>query len=310
MGDATSPDLKITDVSSYGFIVTNSSEGGTLAPNVNIRFGANNFELSYHKDGSPLYKSLIKGNPKPWRSNYLQQGYRQIPITNCIDILPLVNFQIRRPEIYKSSPLDKESSKRTVYVCSNEMLFTEHQTLFAIIYARNNKIPLSQVTTKDYYSDIITSLTTDIDLCIYICRHTYPSPSPYYDKELKGWITPYPCNSVSFCDQNSAVIELKSKLDKCIFNETFAYFMNVLSDGNIFHLTEDKLLILDEIDIFFNTIHTPIIHKPQFAKFVLEIFKDNTSEFNGKSSKEKQNVLKGIWNIILIEGKNRNWFNK
>lgn len=87
---------------------------------------------------------------------------------------------------------------------------------------------------------------------MYIYLHTYIPfpPAPYYDKELKGWITPYPCNSVSFCDQNSAVIELRSKLDKCIFNEIFAYFINVLSDGNIFHLTEDKLLILDEIDIF------------------------------------------------------------
>ena len=42
MGDSTCPDLKITDVSSYGFITTNSREDGTLAPNVKLNFGANN----------------------------------------------------------------------------------------------------------------------------------------------------------------------------------------------------------------------------------------------------------------------------
>ncbi len=308
MGDSIFPDLKFTGVSSYGFMTNGGRVDGTLTPDVKIDYASNKIELSYHKDGSPLYKSQIKVGNTPWYSNYMQPGFRQIQIKDCNELLPLVIFQIRKPESYKSTNVDTERTKRKVYICSNEILFTEKQPLFAVIYIRNKKIPLTQIPTKDYYSDILAGLTADTDLCIFICRQNYPAPTPYYDKGFKSWITPYPCNSVSFCDQRALFDELVSKLHRNIFDKAFACFINVLGDGKLLHLTEEKLLILDDIDAFFDRIENTIIHKPQFARFVFEVYRANPQEFISKSPTIKQETLKNIWNIILAEGKRRNWF--
>lgn len=308
MGDSRSPDLKFTDVSDYGYITKVGRYDGAIKPEDEIDFASKKVELSYHKDGSPLYKSQNKGNYKPWYSNFMQPGFRQIPINDCSDILPLINFQIRRPEIYKSAKLDTESTKRKVYICTNKILFTEEQQLFAVIYVRHKHIPLTRISTNDYYSDILARISDETDLCIFICRHSYPAPKPYYDLRFKRWITPYPCNSVSFCNQKSLFDEMVTKLHHNIFDGAFATYINILGDGELFHLTEEKLLVLDEIDIFFEGIVNPVVHKPEFTKFVFEIFKYNPQEFISKPFQDRQMALKAIWDTILYEGKQRNWF--
>lgn len=308
LGDSTSPDLKFTDVSSYGYMTSDNNYSGSITANTKIDYASDKVELSYHKDGSTLYKCNIKGGDKPWRSNYMHAGFRQIPIANCKDILPLVIFQIRRPEIYRTKKLEQPTPNKKVYICNNDILFTEKQSLFAVIYVRNRNIPLTQVSTKDYYSDILSELNHDIDLCIFICRHNYPVPKPYFDIGLKGWITPYACNSVSFCNQRALFDELTSKLNNNIFDRAFAIFMNILGDGNLFHLTEDRLLILDEIDVFFSNIANPIIYKPYFVRFVFELVGNNPQSFINQSSLEKQKTLKMVWDTILKEGKERKWF--
>ena len=65
----------------------------------------------------------------------------------------------------------------------------------------------------------------------------------------------------------------------------------------------------DEIDIFFEGIVNPVVHKPEFTKFVFEIFKYNPQEFISKPFQNRQMALKAIWDTILYEGKQRNWFN-
>ena len=308
IGDSINPDLKFTDVSSYGYITSNGRYDGGLTPDVKIDFATNQIELSYHRDGSPLYKSPIKGGDKPWRSNYMQQGFRQNIITECTTILPLIIFQIRNPKIYKNHLIESGTNKKKVFICYNDILFNDEQSLFAVIYVRNKIIPLSKVTTKDYYSDILAELTEKLDLCVFICRHSYPLPKPYYDNGLKGWITPYPCNTVSFCDQQALFDELVLKLHNNIFDRVFAYFMDIIGDGKLVHLDEEKLLILDEIDIFFEKLESPVIHKPEFARFVFEVFKGNLKDFNSQTSLSKQRSLEVIWRAILKEGKQRNWF--
>lgn len=308
MGDSVNPDLKFTDVSSYGYMTESGRDDGTLTPDQKIDYASDKVELSYHKDGSPLYKCSIKGNYSPWRSNYMHPGFRQVPISECEDLLPIIVFQIRRPEIYKTKKIESTEAKKRVYVCSNEFLFTEKQPLFAVIYLRHKKVPLTLISTKDYYSDILAELTKNIDLCIFICRHTYPAPIPYYDNGLNCWITPYACNSISFCNQRALLDELTSKLNRNIFDRAFALFIGILSDGKVFHLTEEKLLILDEVDIFFEQIKNPIVQKPHFARFVLEIFGNNPQSFFKLSSEEKQQTLLSVWRIIISEGTQRNWF--
>lgn len=308
MGDHTNPDLKFTDISSYGFFTKNGRYDGALPPDVEIDYASKQIELSYHKDGSPLYKSPIKGGHTPWRSNYMKPGYRQHLITDCTDILPLIIFKIRNPKIYKSQLIESATNKKKVFICSNDILFNDEQSLFAVIYVRNKIIPLSKVTTNDYYSDILIELTETLDLCIFICRHSYPLPKPYYDNGLKGWITPYPCNSVSFCDQKALFDELVLKLHNNIFDIGVAYSMDIIGDGKLVHLDEAKLLILDEIDIFFEKLESPVISKPEFARFVFEVFKGDPNEFNSQLSLIKQRSLGAIWNTILKEGKQRNWF--
>lgn len=301
-------DLKITDYFN-NLILLNKLNGikGYLSEE---EIGKSRFvyksEISYHADGSFLHK--ITENSKPEYLNPYGQGKRWTPTASIYDFQPIMNIAIRRMEIYnKSSLYPKLKSNETAYVCKNDDLFEEQGTYLLILYIRNKKLPLNCYTTVKLYSDIITELNEELDLCIFIQRHHYPAAQPYYSERFKGMITPYQTNSINFCNKDSSKDEMRDKFDNTIFSPKLNRFLLYMTDGKFINLSEDKLQLIDQVDILFQGKEgeTSPISKPDFIKQALNFLGNNLSSFNKQSSTIKQGFMKQWITELEREMKNR-----
>ena len=239
----------------------------------------------------------IKDGIKPEYSNPYGQGERWTPTNSIEDFQPILNIAIRRMDIYnKSSVHPILKNKEIAYVCENDDLFEKDGTYFVILYIRNKKIPLNRYTRKELYSDIITELNKELDLCIFIQRYQYPKPKPYYSKEWKRMVTPYLNNSINFCNRESSKDELKEKFGDAIFGLITNRFLMAMTDGEFINLSEDKLQLIDEVDILYKGHEGKMpVSKPIFIKLALNYLGNKLVEFNTLSSTIKQDLLKQ-WN--------------
>lgn len=300
-------DLKITDYYNTCIIVTdevNDNEKGYLTEDEMEKARIfNQVEMTYHKDGSFLHKIKDRGNIK--YSNPYGQGKRWTSTDNISDFQPVFNIAIRRMQIYNKScekPILK--SKESAYICENDELFEENGTYLVVCYIRNKKLPVNRFTNFQSYSDIITSLNDELDLCIFIQRHKYNKPEPYYSKHFKCMITPYLDNSINFCNIESAKEEMMDKLKNAVFDPVFNHFLQVMTDGNFINLTEDKLKLIDQIDIFYSGKESQLpVSKPFFIKLALNYLGDKLVEFNKLPSNMKQNLIH-LWNNELEKHQN------
>lgn len=144
-------DLKITDYYNGLAIITNNdqdNEKGYLTESEidKSRF-VNQIEMSYHKDGSFLYKIKDGGNVE--YSNPYGKGERWTSTDNIDDFQPIFNIAIRRMEIYnKSSETPILKSKEVAYICENDDLFEKRGSYLVICYIRNKNIPLNRFTNS------------------------------------------------------------------------------------------------------------------------------------------------------------------
>ena len=266
-------------------------------------------EMSYHKDGSFLHKFKDRGNIE--YSNPYGEGERWTS-TNCInDFQPIFNIAIRRMSIYnKSSESLILKSRESAYICENDELFEPEGTYFLICYIRNKNFPVNRFTNSQSYSDIITPLNDELDLCILIQRHSYPIPKPYYSEHFKCMITPYLNNSINFCNKESAKDEMMDKLKNAVFDPTFNHFLQSMTDGNFINLTESKLQLIDQVDIFYRGKEGKLpVSKPIFIKLALNYLGDNLSDFNKLPFIVKQSLIQ-TWNNELELEKIRQSENK
>lgn len=300
-------DLKITDYYNHFVITTphvQDKEKGYLTENEmeNSSF-VHQVEMSYHKDGSFLHK--IKDRENIEYSNPYGKGKRWTPTNNIIDFQPIFNIAIRRMDIYNKShetPILK--SKEVAYICENDDLFEKKGSYLVICYIRNKDFPLNLFTNSRTYSDIITSLNPKLDLCIFIQRHSYPKPKPYYSEHFKGMITPYLYNSINFCNKEYAKEEMMDKLRNAIFNPILNRFLYTMTDGNFINFTEDKLQLIDQIDIFYTGNESKLlISKPIFIKLALNYLGDKLADFNKLPTSIKQTLIQK-WNGELEKTKN------
>ena len=307
MGTNGIVDLKITDYYNGLAIITNNvqdDEKGYLTESEidKSRF-VNQIEMSYHKDGSFLHK--IKDRENVEYSNPYGKGERWTSTDNIDDFQPIFNIAIRRMEIYNKScetPILK--SKEVAYICENDDLFEKRGSYLVICYIRNKNIPLNRFTNSQSYSDIITSLNESLDLCIFIQRHSDPKPKPYYSEHFKGMITPYLNNSINFCNKDSAKEEMRGKLGNAVFNPIFNRFLQAMTDGNFINLTEDKLLLIDQVDIFYVGREGKLpVSKPIFIKLALSYIGDKLADFNKLPSFTKQALILK-WSNELEKAKN------
>lgn len=296
-------DLKITDYYNDLLIVTKNiqnKEKGYLTEHEmeNSRY-LHQVEMSYHKDGSFLQKIKDRGNIE--YSNPYGEGKRWTSTDNINDFQPIFNIVIRQMEIYNTScenPILK--SKESAYICENDELFERKGTYFVVCYIRNKFFPVNRFTNSQSYSDVITSLNDKLDLCIFIQRHNYPRPQSYYSKYFKCMVRPCLNNSINFCNKEYAKEEMMDKFKDTVFNPIFNHFLQVMTDGKFINLTEEKLKLIDFIDIFYTEKKGSLaIIKPLFIKFVLNYIGDKLVEFNKLPYVVKQNLIinlnKNIW---------------
>ena len=311
MGKNGIVDLKITDYYNNVLILSKGSnnERGFLteAEMDKSRF-VQHAEMSYHKDGSFLHK--IMDGYKTEHSNPYGVGERWTTTSSIKDFQPIMNIAIRRMEIYNSSTLSpKLKSKETAYICENDDLFEKKGTYLVLLYIRNKNLPINCYTSIQLYSDVLTELNDELDLCIFIQRHSYPKPKPYYSEIFKCMVTPYLHNSINFCNKDSSKDEVKDKFDSTIFDPQFHYFLSCMTDGKFINLSEDKLQLIDEIDILYNGNEEGMpVNKAIFIKLALNYLDNKLSEFNSFPSIVKQALLQ-LWNNELetkIQGEQNN----
>lgn len=298
MGKDGIVDLKITDYYNNMAILsknTNDEKGYLTEKEMDEFRFVQHAEMSYHNDGSFLHK--IKDNIKPEYSNPYGQGERWTATNSIENFQPILNIAIRRMDIYnKSSLAPIVKPKETAYVCENDDLFEKSGTYLVILYIRNKKLSVNCYTSVQLYSNILTELNEELDLCIFIQRHQYSKPEPYYSKEWKCMITPYLNNSINFCNKESVKDEMRDKFDNSIFDLKFHYFLSCMTDGKFINLSEDKLRLIDEVDILYKVREGKMpISKPVFIKLALNFLGDKLIEFNALSSAIKQ-VLFERWN--------------
>ena len=298
MGKDGIVDLKITDYYIHAVIKPKNSieEKGYLTRDEwNTSRFIQKSEMSYHKDGSCLHKILDSSEPE--HSNPYGQGERWTATNAIEDFQPIMSIAIRRMDIYNRSTLQPRlKSKETAYICENDDLFKQEGTYLVILYIRNKKLPINCYTSVDLYSDIIAELNKELDLCIIIQRQHYPAPQPYYSEQYKGMLTPYLVNSCSFCNKESSKNEMKDKLNNNIFNSKLHHFLSAMTDGKFINLSEDKLQLIDQVDILYKGHEGRMpIEKPVFIKQALKFLGHNLFAFNRLTPTIKQNLLKQ-WN--------------
>ena len=301
MGKNGIVDLKITDYYNNLLILTPNTpncEKGYLTENeMNDSKFVHYAEMSYHKDGSFLHK--IKDRNKVEYSNPYGEGERWVATNDILDFQPILNIAIRRMGIYNKScesPILK--SKEIAYICENDDLFEIKGTYLLILYIRNKTLPLNCFTTSQVYSDIIGSLNEELDLCIFIQRYTYPIAEPYYSKHFECMITPYLNNSINFCNKESSKDEMKDKM-KNLFDSSFNKILNLMTGGKFINLTEDRLQLIDQVDIFYNGKEGKMpVTKPVFIRFAMNYLGDNLIEFNKLPLSVKQYLIQQ-WNREL-----------
>jgi len=106
-------------------------------------------------------------------------------------------------------------------------------------------------------------------------------------------ITPYLNNSINFCNNESAKDEMRDKMENSIFDVTFNKFLYAMTDGKFINLTENKLQLIDQIDILYkgNEGKMPV-SKPIFIKLALNYLGDRLIEFNNLPLLVKQNIIR------------------
>lgn len=295
IGTENEPDLKFSGFADYFIISNNNSreektylDEGDLDNSIQY----DKVEMTYHNDGSFLHKLPNYFDKNKIYHNPYGTGERWTPINYIKDFQPILNIGIRRMCIYRPKKRETETTKVKNYTCENDDLFERQGTYLVVVYAKNNQMPICRYTTKDVYSDVLCSLNEKLDLCIMIQRHHYPNPPEYYSPKFKNYIKPYPVNSFSFCNREESKNEIFSSFKDNIFDKTFSEYLLMMNGGTLEKFTEEKLLLIDQIDAFYSHFQKPLfIRKPAFIRFVLETLGNNIKEFNTFSDAEKHNIL-------------------
>lgn len=304
MGKGGEIDLKITDYYNGMAIITDHQQNprkGYLSEEdlTSARF-VKKVEMSYHKDGSFLTK--INDGLTPMYNNPYGEGVRWTPTDDIDEFQPIMNICIRRMAIYNTSfeNIPAVKRKETIYVCENDELFEPSGMYYIVLYIKSKSQPISRYTTCNLYSDIIAELNEKCDLCVVITRHEYPPAEPYYCEEMKGYITPYLCNSHNFCNKDKSIELLRELFDDAILNAKHTNFIDRISDKDFICITNAQFSIMDEIDILYKEANYQMpIDKPEFVKEFMSYIDGMMDQFNKLPRSERQVILKHFKNNIL-----------
>lgn len=295
-------DLKLTDFYN-GFIIEKDGnvreDGGMTEQEMESATFISKAEMSYHADGSFLRKNKDSKDIKYY--NPYGKGVRWTPTDSIVDFQPIMNICIRRMEIYNKSitNIPINTDKRKSHICACDELFDVDGTYLIVLFIRHKSFPFCRCGSRHNYSNIVTELNNQLDLCIFIQRHSYPKPKTYYSQYFKCRITPYAHNSINFCNKEHSKEEMMEKLGKTMFDSNFYRFLNMLNDGEYFYFSEKKLKVIDAIDAYFEGFKNKRnLPKPLFIKIVFQILGESIDTFHALSPTNKTDFLSQIYSNI------------
>ena len=103
---------------------------------------------------------------------------------------------------------------------------------------------------------------------------------------------------------------MMDKLKNAVFDPTFNQFLQSMTDGNFINLTECKLQLIDQVDIFYTGKEGKLpVSKPIFIKLALNYLGDKLPNFNKLPPTVKQSLIH-TWNNELELEKLRQSENK
>ena len=168
-----------------------------------------------------------------------------------------------------------------------------HEAFIKIAHNMQNIHDVESVETKRYL--IIVAKNAAID--IYRSRKKQMKEEMFIDElgEDAGPIT------YLKTDIDNEILDI---LKNAVFDPVFNHFLQVMTDGNFINLTEDKLKLIDQIDIFYSGKESQLpVSKPFFIKLALNYLGDKLVEFNKLPSNMKQNLIH-LWNNELEKHQN------
>lgn len=304
IGNESAPDLKFAGFFDNYLVYNGNSQTGEdmgyfTEKEMEQTCMHSHIEFTYHNDGSFLQKDKDYKEKKNIYFNPYGKGARWTPINDITDVQPVISIAIRRMTIYRPRKPKEEDSKNHNYICKNDDFFNLDGTYLVVVFLKQANKPMSCFTTKDLYTDILCHLNKDLDICIFLQRHGYPTPQPYFTKHFGGiWIKPYQNNTITFCNKETSIDELTNRNPQ-LFEPVFSDYLRRLGEGNIVNLSEDKLKIIDIIDDMYSKISTVKIHKPEFTKHLLSSIHDYKS-FNEQTIKERKNYVEACYQIASI----------
>lgn len=300
MGKNGDVDLKITDFYNNGVIKTQVRYDGFLTDQEMEQSEIiRKTEFTYHKDGLVVNKTKDYSHPDYY--NPYGNGVKWKPTNEISDFQPILNIEIRRMAIYNTyyTQLPTATNKKSNYVCECNELFEPKGTYFLVLLIVNKQFPFCKFGCYSNFTDSIIELNKDLDLCLFIQRHQFPQPTQYYSQRFQSMITPYPLNSINFCNKDTSKQELIEKLGDTMFDPIFFQFLKLFNDGHYYDFSNAQLEIIDEIDKFYiGHEGSRALPKPLFCKYILSSIKDY-KEFNRKKTEQKQAILKQTNDYIL-----------
>ena len=285
-------DLKITDF--YNCIALSTKQtflddNDCLVADGDVTF-VNHMEISYHQDGSFLWKNCdAKTHCNPYGV-----GERWIPTNEISDFLPILTIQIRsmRPysEYFKTIPSDK--GHNIFYECKCDNLFDFQGTYFLMLMIVDKKMPFCCFGTRYTFSDKIIELNDDFNLCLFICRHNYPKPRPYFSTRLNCYVTPSINNIICPPNREHCKKTIREQLSFGLFNPSFFKLFQIIFEGKYFCLTDDLCKLFDSIDSFFPANDETSFCINAFLKKEIIREVEDIALFNKKDVGEKEKFFK------------------
>lgn len=285
-------DLKITDLFNKMILspVGHRDRGYFVESDLADTRFIRRMEMSYHKDGSLLYKFNNEGIDR--YKNPRGEGNRWVATSDISDFHPIMTMAIRRVSICKCLQDIKVESRNQIYVCENDELFGIDGGYFVVLYVRNKLWPICRYSTPKLYSDRLVELSESIDLCMFIRKCSYTKPQSYYSEEFKGNITPYLYNSFKFCDDEALKSEIRKDFANTVFSLDLNNGLEQIGGGEFVLLSEDKIKIMCEIDALYRYCADPPMGKFQFINKVLNMEEGQLFAFFKLDSLQKQQCLK------------------
>ena len=291
-GTKSEPQLKIKGLTETYMQIRDDQRrfDGNIHVGQYIRFvDGNHVEFTYHKDGS-IFAETIQPHGKKEYHNPYGKDERWTPIRDITTFQPVMILLISSITSYRATFIEEKYGLIN-YVIKNDRLFefSKGQGALVLVYIRNKNYPLVKYCFEGIYSDVLMSLSDNLDLCIMIQKQS--------GQEGAG---SWKLNSFLFLDRLDGFDYLNSVLRDHIFDPVFSEFMNVLQEDNCyFDISETMMQVIESVDPFYDTLREkriPIfVHKPTLVRALLDVLEGKYEEYLMMSKDRRMHYILALY---------------